>query len=431
MATYYVDSSATGANNGSSKTDAYTVIKAGTYTDGDILLISHTHVDNDKTEVPNGTNDDPVKFISIDFSDDSYTFGARIEQPKGGGYSMYGMHIGKQGTSLEDVQLDINSFEEGSYSFYDCLFETGTSSNDRVHVGARFANMSFKECRFKFNNKDSYIQVGGRTTASQTFKLYFEGCSLASDSAAVNTFFVPNEDNSKVFINGLDVSNANTTSFELISEPLANTVAMQFHGHGIKLPTNGSIGNFKSTQNLGKAEILFTAIDDHVNGLFYQNYTGNITDDLTVYRKALSGTTNYSLKYVTNTEALPGSIFEDGSLSFFVSNFYSTANPTITVHAFGDHATVLTDQEFFIEVEYPLSTGLKGFSSTVHSDFIAGPGSNVTTTGTGWTGASGSNQRFYNPSITISGGSAGMHRVRVYLARASETLYVDPRVDIT
>ena len=439
MATYYVDSSATGANDGSSKANAFTTVNfTGKAQAGDILLISHTHVDTNNTEVDSGSRGNPVKLISIDFSDDSYRFGAKLKKPKAGGYSLYGIHMSEN----NEINLAKTDADASDYSFYDCLFDIGTGgTREDLIVGGRYGNQFFKKCRFKFNNVNARLQIGDNITQAYRSQVYFEDCSLDSGTAAVTGFFVSIDGTlttygnitSHVEINGLDVSNANTSSFELITGRSSNNIfPVHMQGHGIKLPTNGSIGNFDSRWN-DQGDIFLTAIDDPVNGLYYQNYAGNITDDLTVYRKAYTGTDSYSLKYVTSSESIPGSIFKDGSLSFTVSSFYSAANPTITVHAFGDHATILTDQEFWIEVDYPLSDGLRGFSSTLHSDLIAGTGASATATASAsdWTGESGSNQRFYNPSITISGGAAGIHHVKVYLARASETLYVDPRVDIT
>ena len=48
MATYYVDSSATGSNNGSSKANAFTSFytAVSSTASGDILLVSHTHSEN-------------------------------------------------------------------------------------------------------------------------------------------------------------------------------------------------------------------------------------------------------------------------------------------------------------------------------------------------------------------------------------------------
>jgi hypothetical protein len=439
MATYYVDSSASGANDGSSKTDAFTslVTAISSTAAGDILLISHTHSEDVGDGGATGTkviNFGLRRVISINFSNDSYTAGARIFNTDDGSITssagvievLYGILYGMEfDTSTGTATLFDTLVLQGCFA-YDCLFTSGSYIEPNSNIGGASAQKaSFKKCRFSFDDAASEFRPNG-------FFNYFEDCSLDSSTAAITQIFNPLIDDD-VEINGFDFLNADVSA-NIINE---NDIFRQGSAKmsGVKLTTSGNVWNTSGVVSIPgwSASVSATGIDDPLDGVFYGDYSGEITDDSTIYRTATTGTTNYSLKYVTNTNPAAGSMFPEDSLRYDVSTFFSRANPTITVHAFGDHATILTDQEFWIEVEYPLSGGMRGYSSTLHSNLIVGTGTNVTATGSAgdWTGESGSNQRFYNPSITISGGESGIHRVRVYLARASETLYVDPRVDIT
>jgi hypothetical protein len=440
MATYYVDSSATaGAQNGTSKTDAYLSVDAavaGSAAAGDTLLCSHTH---DEATVrgtvtityvgPAGSEESPLQVISINFSDDSYTYGARIGNTGNGGAQVYF----EDGWALHGIHVTTAAFLQAlvanqSLFMYDCRVQLlGTNVSQSIRLGQNQTRYMFKDCDFVFGSTGQRIELFNNSPFVR-----FENCSIHSTSAAITRLF-STEQGGTLEISGLDCTNADTTAFEVfgmtdIDQGLKAQIA------GIVLPTNGSIGDF-TFSDVGRpgAYVLATGINDATDGVFYRSGSGDIVDSTTVYRDATTdGTTGYSLKFDTDANTIPGALQQGGALSFDIATFYADANPTITVQAFGDHATILTDQEFWFEVDYPTSTGMRNSSSTVYANLLSGTGSSVTATGSAadWTGESGANQRFYNPSLTVSGGAAGVHRVRVYLARPSETLYIDPKVDI-
>lgn len=441
MASYYVDSSATGLADGTTKADAYTSISnalAGSAGVGDILLCSHTH---DETQTgaltitcPTNSNDNPVRIISINFTGDAYTAGAKTGTTNGTNVIVTGASPGFEFYGV--VFTSGNSYTIGANDacglFYDCEIRmTGTGNAQSIGLGNNRNTQTFIKCGFSFGNAGQDVNVSGNNSAGT-----FQECTLLSGTSAITGFLENFAAGGNIVINGFDFSLAAST-FEVIRDVEMSLPTTRVRIHGVELPSGGSssIGDFTYPAGGTFADgVIATAIDDATDDVFMRLSGGDITDELVIYRDAtFDGTTPYSLKFVSDSLTNPGSLLPGSALVFDIATFYSTANPTVTVHAFGDHATILTDQEFWIEVEYPISTGKRGSSSTVHSDFVSGTGSSVTATGSAgdWTGESGSNQRFYNPSVTVSGGSAGIHRVRVYLARASETLYVDPKVDLT
>lgn len=440
MASYYVDHTATGAADGTTKTDAYTSISnaiAGSAGVGDILLCSHTH---DETQgsaltitLPTDSNVNPLTIISINFTGDAYTRGAKTGTTSGN-FDLNGTRAGVEmyGLDLTTGQNFTPGANDNVSLYYDCeLTLTGTAAAQGITAGGNQNCLAFKKCGFSFGGTGQ-----GMTCSGNTPELVFEECTLLSGTSKIVTFFEGLGASATIRVDGFDFTLANDAgSFEVIGASTINQPGTLLYLHGIKLPTSGTIGDFTYTPGASPhAGVRVTAIDDATDDVFIRTAGGDIEDDLVVYRDATTdGSTGYSLKFTSDSGALPGSHVPSNALMFDIATFYSAANPTVTVHAFGNHATILTDQEFWIEVEYPISTGLRGFSSTVHSELVTGTGSSVTATGSAgdWTGESGSNQRFYNPSVTVSGGSAGIHRVRAYLTRASETLYVDPKVDLT
>jgi hypothetical protein len=86
MATRYVDSAAAGANNGTSKTDAFTTFAAAiaAMSAGDTILVNSTHVEPTNSSgstvtlaIP-GTAAARSKLVSVNFSNDVPTQGAAL-----------------------------------------------------------------------------------------------------------------------------------------------------------------------------------------------------------------------------------------------------------------------------------------------------------------------------------------------------------------
>lgn len=83
MTIFYVDDTASGANNGTSKTDAWTSFASATgIAAGDDLWVAHTHnesVSVDTThDFSNATAANPIKILSRNFSGDALTKGATL-----------------------------------------------------------------------------------------------------------------------------------------------------------------------------------------------------------------------------------------------------------------------------------------------------------------------------------------------------------------
>jgi len=87
-ATIYVNSAATGSNNGTSKTDAYTSIASATgAAAGDVVWISHTHSEalsaSTNLAFNNATYAAPIRIVSVNFGTDAYQAGATLSTSSG------------------------------------------------------------------------------------------------------------------------------------------------------------------------------------------------------------------------------------------------------------------------------------------------------------------------------------------------------------
>jgi hypothetical protein len=116
-------------------------------------------------------------------------------------------------------------------------------------------------------------------------------------------------------------------------------------------------------------------------------------------------------------------------LRFKLTEFYSTANPTITTETITAGVT-LTDAEFWIEIEYPDATDeAYGKVDITSKNVILTAATNLTTSTAAWTEDLAGEVK-QKVTETISGGAAGIHTVWAYLAKPSTTVYVDPDVAV-
>ena len=162
-----------------------------------------------------------------------------------------------------------------------------------------------------------------------------------------------------------------------------------------------------------------------------ENYfTGQINDETGIYYDAQYAAASYfSIKMVTNAYAREYT----KPLRYKLPGIYAAANPTITVEFNIDQAAALQNDEVWLEVEYPDGTiaALGNVADTLPTT-IQTTTSDLTSSSVSWTGTEGfSNEQRRKISITISGGSAGIHTVWVCCGLPSVILYVNPKLVIS
>lgn len=160
-------------------------------------------------------------------------------------------------------------------------------------------------------------------------------------------------------------------------------------------------------------------------------YVGTIVSETTIVRTggASNGTTPVSRKVVTTANAkLDDPVFSDW-MEFWnetVGSSVTVSIPTVT-----DNVT-LKDDELWIEVEY---LGTSGFplgllSSSRIADPIYGTPANVATDGVStWTTTGLTTPVKQLPSVSVTPQEKGIIRARVCVAKASTTVYFDPKAN--
>ena len=110
-----------------------------------------------------------------------------------------------------------------------------------------------------------------------------------------------------------------------------------------------------------------------------------------------------------------------------------TGSPiTVTVEILRDSATALTDAEIWLEVSYLSASGtpLGAVARNIAADVFTTPANQASSSET-WTTTGMSNPNTQALAVTFTPQMAGFLMARVMLAKASTTVYVDPKLTVT
>ena len=427
MAIYYVDDTATGLNNGTSKTDAWVAIASSVgVAAGSFIWVADTH-----NELPapaanldwaNGTNASPVRIISVDFGTDAYSAGALFGS-SGGNVVIAGC-VEIFGISLQannDMLLFNNPNENQKY--FECTFSPGTGAGNDLFLAGDTLTGRFENCTM--NLYDQWLSVGGDYSLIQLFNCtinrlggdvpllagielnshwQFYGCDLSS------------------WTNLLDASLEAFGSLDVIDCLVSSGTASL--ATGSQTGVHVLIERSHSDTNLTAPKL----------GLqYYLNTYGNIQSTLSVYRTvgaddgeqanahswAMTSKSN-ALEFYLPFESPWGTRWIDGGSSVTLT-FYVASGAT------------LNDDDFWVELLTPDESA----SSTTQADFrtsrmanpLATPAALTTDSGSTWNGSGVTVKQ--KISFTFTPDIAGPVKFRFCLAKPSTTVYVDPLCEVS
>jgi len=162
-------------------------------------------------------------------------------------------------------------------------------------------------------------------------------------------------------------------------------------------------------------------------------YQGSVKTDTAVYRTGgTSDGTPYSLKMVTNAD---GVSFISPLVTRPIHKAADTVGSEITatvaiVQAEG--STPLTEAECWVEVEYMGTSGnpITSLINDHNSTLLAASTTDQTTSAETWTGLSGTPVK-QKLAVPFTPAEKGYYMARVYLARASATVYICPKITVS
>lgn len=349
-------------------------------------------------------------------------------------------------------EIRILSAASGVLYFYGIRF---SGTNYRIAInGSTFQELTFDNCLFTMTGgANAFMLIGNPTTGAQvvtlnntpivfgaaTHSIYPQNLFIWKNTpSAIGAGSVPTNlfNNSSataaiagttVILDGVDLSSVNTNIFNFPSSAGGNAF---FSAMNCKFHASAT---FSATPVRRGQDAIFAASGSAGNCARAEKYTydGTQTTETTIVRAsgASDGITPISWKVVTTANTNKGFPFALPQIAIW--NAATGVSKTATVEIVNDGVT-LKDDEVWIEVEYLGASGtpLASVVSSRAVDHLT-TGVNLTTSSTTWTTTGLSSPVKQKLSVSFTPQMAGLVRVTVYVAKVSQTLYIDPKVTIS
>jgi hypothetical protein len=305
-------------------------------------------------------------------------------------------------------------------------------------------------CKFRQDGNNSGNLVIGINNSPHT-RIELINCAwrVAHASSVINIIAAANS----VFIRGMTYetgaftacasafSGTSATWYGLDLSALPNTVALVPSGTGTllrfadcRLPSGwtGTVG--ASPNRDGRIEA--TCVDE--TGTNYRlsvlSFTGTINSETTIIRTsgATDGVTGLSWKMVTNNNAIGFLISSLASQEIIRWNNTVGSPITATIEILHDSATALNDDEIWLECTYLGASGspLASFLTDAKASVLASAAAQTASSAT-WTTTGMSNPNTQKLSVTFTPQLKGFIHAVVKVCKASKTVYICPKLEIS
>ncbi len=455
MANFYVRSTDGNTDNGSTWALAKATL-AGAFAAcaaGDTVFVSKSHSEATGamlTLASPGTLAAPVYVIGVDDTGNPQPptvaqSGAVISSTSGWGLDLQGVAYCSNIEIVCDISganyeaflgVGANSSAAGNNYW---LVENGSVYQKSAHVGSFIkvgqAGTTTARKRSALRLKNTPVRFAN---ASQKFELQgdfdWEGGALNTTTVAPTALVAfGSVDNAAVGIariTGVDLSGmaSGESLVYLGGNPGGRVVFVNCKlGSGVSI-TSGAytslIGPLVSVENCDSADTNYRA--------GWYSPAGSVTTETTLVRSggASDGTTSIAWKMASNADAdYPILSVESPYISIW--NDTAGSSKTVTVEILHDSTTNLTDGEIWLEVQYLGTSGfpLSSFISDAKASFLAAAADQTTSSET-WTTTGMTNPNKQKLSVTFTPQEKGYIQAKVYLAKASKTVYVDPKLTV-
>lgn len=238
--------------------------------------------------------------------------------------------------------------------------------------------------------------------------------------------FGPN-DSGTIKVHGIDLANLSTALIDLTEQYFHHVDVYNCKMHASAVFTTGT------PQGVGGQIRVINCDSGATNtNLLFDIGQGTLSEELTIVRTggASDGTTPFAWKIVTRATT-PRFDWPFFSLPIVLWNDTTGASKTATVEIVNDGVT-LKDDEVWAEVEYLGTSGfpVASFIDDAKADILA-TAANQASSAVAWTTTGLTTPVKQKLQVSFTPQLKGPVIVRVYVARPSTTLYVDPLVSIT
>ena len=441
----YVDSAASGANDGTSWTDAYTAIASTlSVAAGTQILIDDGHSEDLGSgsvtlDWTNGTMDSPVEIYSVDKADDSYSPGAyiynggssNIDLKFEGNIRVFGL-TGKCRRFLYMNSANAKTFQR----YEDCTFGWAGGTGSKAFQIGRNSKPSelthYISCHFDCSGASI-----SRNFICQNAEFVFENCTFTEYAGTPSSeLFTIGGVDCSLTLRGCDLSDLelSTKGFLVWQATEANFKVLV---QACKLPsavlwidgTPGS-GQFRQSMLLVEGCTDGTISVPELGLTYKETQQGVVQSDLSRYRTG--GADDGYQANAHSWEMVSSSMVGETTLRLEapeLRRWVDAGSQTITLYFAG--GATLQDDEFGIDVCSPSEAGSPTTRCAVVSTRMTplGTPANLDADGSStWNGSGvGTVQKI---DVAIAPTVAGWVTVRPWLAKPSTTVYIDPRIAV-
>jgi len=446
MTDIFVDSAASGAADGTSKTDAYVTLAAASGSTpgaGDVIKVSHTHSETGTASVTlnfDGTEAQPVWVRSINFSGDAYTKGASIRKSGGGDISITGQDCIYQGLTLVSGDDILMTGSTLAVQFRDCTIGTAGGSSSQISTGNSAGQMLiFEDCIFEFANSATQILTGSTSVSHMIFR----GGSV---SGSITNFIQTNSNarSLKVDMEGMDL-----TSVTNIFDVNGGSNPVDFTARLVKCKLNASV-NITTAPLTPWKRVRVDAIECQIGTITTAAFNhqhiekqGNSFTSTARYRTGGADDGEQANAVSQEVTALASQTFKGFQSTYFDIGVYldtSGTSKTFTVHcahnAVGSGtAGALQDDEMWLEILGPsekATSDAQGFHDANRHDPSVTPSDLTSESGGTWTGTNVGTKQSAN--VVYTNEIEGFVQIRVHIATGSGSdvvVNVDPKIVVS
>lgn len=339
---------------------------------------------------------------------------------------MWGLKIGvDSGGAGTGVSLNVANANNSDVFIDNCALQCLTSGNSGatgIFFGVGSASIG---ARIRLNN--TTLQFGGSNQSANLNNCFFEWTGSLSGivlGTAPTSLFAGGTRGAMAILDGVDLTNL---SGKTIVPALLVPGFVQIRN--CKLPASITIAATPTSQAGMRTDV---SISDSAGNTYRQEryqYAGTLTTETTNVRSggATDGVTPISHKIVTTANANIANPFE--GFDVYAWNTVTGSSKTATIEI-NTAATTLTNGDCWFDLYYLGNSGNPEalIASCRVADFLPSTSTaNITSSGATWA-SGGTAQKM---SVTFTAQLAGLLRAKIRVAKASQTLWVDPVLTIT